>query len=94
MTNVTIAIDVMSGDHGLAVTIPAALEVLSRQTQVSLILVGQVDLIEQQLRQHNVTQLPARLSIQAASQVVMMDELASSALKTKKTHPCASQLSW
>lgn len=84
MTKVTIAIDVMSGDHGLAVTIPAALAVLKQQPHVHLILVGQVDLIEQTLRLHHIKQLPVGLSIQPSTEVVAMDESPSHALKNKK----------
>ncbi|MFN7097256.1 MAG: phosphate acyltransferase PlsX [Gammaproteobacteria bacterium] len=84
MTSVTIAIDVMGGDHGPSVTIPAALEVLKRHTNIKLVLVGQPDIIQQYLHQHGVKQLPATLQIHAATQVVGMDELPSSALKHKK----------
>jgi glycerol-3-phosphate acyltransferase PlsX len=84
LTNVTIAIDVMGGDHGPTVTIPAALKVLKKHTNLNLILVGQPDVIEQCLNKHGIKELPPTLRVHPATQVVEMDESPSSALKNKK----------
>ncbi len=83
----TIAIDVMSGDYGAATTVPAALDVLVSQPQLSMILVGDQDTIEQQLRQyddHDVSALRSRIELVHSSQVVAMDDKPSLALRNKK----------
>ncbi|TAK77468.1 MAG: phosphate acyltransferase PlsX [Gammaproteobacteria bacterium] len=78
----TIAIDAMGGDHGPPVTVPAALEVLSKYPELHLILVGDEAVLRQALQSHS---YPAnRLEIQHASQRVEMNELPSQALRTKK----------
>jgi len=82
MNNVTITIDAMGGDYGVAVTVPAALSILKKYANVRLVLVGDEKQIKSQLgflRRNN-----KRLSIHHASQQVTMDELPSKALRTKK----------
>ena len=80
---VTVAIDVMGGDHGPHVTIPAALALLKEDSNVKVILVGLSETIDAQLRLHKAQNHP-RISIQHASEVVFMDESPQSALKNKK----------
>ncbi|HEU0289424.1 MAG TPA: phosphate acyltransferase PlsX [Burkholderiales bacterium] len=81
--DVRIAIDCMGGDHGAHVTVPAALGVLRANPDVSFILVGRQDVIEQQLAGHD--PVPGgRVSIRHASQVVEMDEAPASAMRGKK----------
>lgn len=80
---VTIAVDVMGGDHGAHVTVPATLAFVSRHPDVAVILVGQQTEIEQALRRHQAVSHP-QISIQHASEVVAMDESPQSALKNKK----------
>ncbi|MFM8758154.1 MAG: phosphate acyltransferase, partial [Methylophilaceae bacterium] len=46
---VTIAVDVMGGDHGAKVTVPATLSFLKTHPDVRVILVGQQPAIEQAL---------------------------------------------
>lgn len=71
----------MGGDHGPSVVVPAALSFLAKNPDCQLILVGQ----EAAIREHLPNgELPERLSLQLASQVVGMDELPSSALRGKK----------
>ena len=82
MAVITIAIDAMGGDHGESVTVPAALEVLSRRSDLRLILVGDEALLRQALSSH--TYDSSRLDIQHASQRVAMDEPPAVALRTKK----------
>lgn len=80
---VKIAIDCMGGDHGLKVTIPACMEYLERDSDVSLILVG----IESQIRdalQGHPEALVKRTTIHHASEVVGMDEPPAQALRGKK----------
>lgn len=72
----------MGGDFGPPVTIPAALDVLAKHANLHLILVGDTSIIEQALTNH--TYDTSRLRIVHASQQVLMDELPSQALRTKK----------
>lgn len=78
----TIAIDAVGGDHGLSVSVPAALWVLSQYPTVRLCLVGNAIQIEHALAGHAYPQ--DRLRIVHASQRVEMDELPSLALRNKK----------
>ncbi len=73
----------MGGDHGVRVTVPAALDFLKREPDVSVILVGVADAIETELRR-NGAHTHERLSIKAASQVVAMDDPPAQALRGKR----------
>lgn len=79
----TVALDAMGGDHGPEVVVPAALSVLSDSVEVDLILVGDRDAIDGELRRRR-AQPSERLRIRHASQQVEMDELPSQALRAKK----------
>ena len=79
---ITLAVDAMGGDHGPSVTIPAAINALSKYDQLHIILVGDKELIQTELKKNKYTNM--RLSIQHASEVVDMDESPQSALKNKK----------
>ena len=81
--DITVAIDAMGGDHGLHVTVPAALEALAADNQLNIVLVGLSDAIEAELKAHNAT-INSRLRIHHASEVVEMGEQPQSALKNKK----------
>jgi len=81
--NIIVAVDAMGGDHGPEVTVPAALELLDRESDVSVILVGLPDRIEAVLRRHRAVLSP-RLQVLAATEVVAMDEPPAQALKRKK----------
>lgn len=78
---ITVALDAMGGDHGVSVVVPAALKYLKQDATLELILVGKEDLIRQEFPRG---ELPARISIQHASQEVTMDDLPSHALRHKK----------
>lgn len=80
---VTIAVDAMGGDHGPKVTVPASLELLERDPEVEIILVGLPEPIEKVLNQHSASLSP-RLRIHPATQVVEMDEAPAFSLKKKK----------
>jgi glycerol-3-phosphate acyltransferase PlsX len=80
---ITIALDVMGGDHGADVVLPAALRALSRHDELDLLLVGDREIIEAGLERLRAAD-NARISIQHASQRVEMDEAASHALRFKK----------
>lgn len=81
--DVTLAIDVMGGDHGTTVTVPAALEYLKRFPGDTIILVGISAAIETELRALK-AQTSAHLRIHSATEVVKMDESPQSALRGKK----------
>jgi glycerol-3-phosphate acyltransferase PlsX len=71
----------MGGDHGPSVIVPAALDFISKDKDCNLILVGREDVIRSYLPGGD---LPARISLQHATQEVAMDELPSRALRGKK----------
>jgi glycerol-3-phosphate acyltransferase PlsX len=73
----------MGGDHGPRVTVPAVVDYLHRNPGTDIILVGLPDVIESELRALKATPNP-RLRIQAASEVVGMDESPALALRGKK----------
>jgi phosphate acyltransferase len=80
---VTVVVDTMGGDHGVHVTVPAALACLRRDPDVSCILVGQREAIERELARRHAAPGP-NLKIQHATEVVEMDEAPASAMRGKK----------
>lgn len=78
----TIAIDAMGGDFGPSVTVPAALHILAKYPKIKLILVGNENQITDALQKHYFDK--TRLKIQAASEIVEMDESPTQALRNKK----------
>jgi glycerol-3-phosphate acyltransferase PlsX len=83
MTQTVIAIDAMGGDHGPVVTVPAALSALKSHKKLELILVGDEQVLADELARHGAA-TGQRLSLHHASQVVGMDEKPSQALRGKK----------
>ena len=79
----TIALDAMGGDHGVSVTVPAALAMLKKHPELRLILVGRQDEIAAELARQQRTE-SGRLRVQHAGQVVAMDEPPTQALRAKK----------
>ena len=80
---VTISLDAMGGDHGVSVTVPAALAVHRAMSDVNLILVGNEDVIRDALSAAGVSE-SERLCIQHASQVVEMNDDPRKILRSKK----------
>lgn len=80
---VTIALDAMGGDHGPSVVVPAAISMLSKHAFLHVILVGDSAVINPMVAGELQAYAP-RLKVQHASQVVLMDELPSQALRHKK----------
>ncbi|MEK7990758.1 MAG: phosphate acyltransferase PlsX [Thiotrichaceae bacterium] len=78
-----IALDAMSGDFGVDVTVPSALQILREHKDLYLTLVGDADVLKQKIGQLP-AQLKQRITIHHTSQVVEMDEKPSLALKKKK----------
>lgn len=83
MTQVTLAIDCMGGDFGPPVTIPAALSALDKHPDLHLVLVGDEAAIRALLRQRKAEQHP-RLKVRHTTEVVLMDDKPSVALRSKK----------
>ena len=80
---VTIALDAMGGDHGVSVTVPAALTMLAKHVDLRLILVGREDALKPLLARHQ-ARYGERLRLHHASEEVSMHELPSQALRGKK----------
>ncbi len=76
----TIALDAMGGDFGPEVVVPAALNALNKNEDLKLILVGDQEKIEAQLKSSSAD----RLSIYHTSQIVEMDDPPAQALRSKK----------
>jgi glycerol-3-phosphate acyltransferase PlsX len=77
----TVAVDAMSGDHGAAVAVPAALDVLASTPDLRLIIVGRRDVVLPLLGavlDHD------RCRFVEATEVVTMDERPQDALRRKK----------
>ena len=83
MREITIAIDAMGGDHGPHVTVKAALNILRREDDVNIVLVGLEDAITAELKLRR-AQVGTRLRVHHASEVVKMDDPLSVALRSKK----------
>ena len=79
----TIAIDVMSGDHGPEVTVPASKHFLKRNPNVRMRLVGDEAQIKQQLGKLS-AEILSRIDIHHTTEVVQMDESPAHAMKKKK----------
>jgi glycerol-3-phosphate acyltransferase PlsX len=86
LNNITIAVDAMGGDHGPTVIVPAALEALKQHDTLKLILVGDSEVLRQQLQHHQKKSAvdESRLVIHHTSQTIAMDESPAVALRTKK----------
>lgn len=81
--NVSIALDCMGGDHGVRVTVPAALDFLAREPDASIILVGQPEEIHRELKRAGAVE-SERLTVKPASEVVAMDDPPAQALRGKR----------
>jgi glycerol-3-phosphate acyltransferase PlsX len=76
----TIAVDVMSGDHGAAVAVPAALDVLQASPDLRLLIVGRGEVVRPLLAGADAS----RCVLVEASEVVGMDEKPREAVRRKK----------
>ena len=75
-----LAVDVMGGDHGPSVTVPACLEFLRSHPEAELLLVGKQDVVRASLGG-----APApRVQVVDATEVVAMDEDIRTAIRTKR----------
>ncbi|HEY5310693.1 MAG TPA: phosphate acyltransferase, partial [Casimicrobiaceae bacterium] len=80
---VTVAVDAMGGDHGLAVTVPASLQFLDDTPDARVILVGLEAPLMLALSKVRGSARD-RVRVQAASEIVAMDEPPADALRKKK----------
>lgn len=78
---IIVAVDAMGGDHAPAVEVEGAVAA-ARQWGIPIVLVGDQQRLQDELRKHNVTGLD--LSVQHASEVVGMHDSASDAVRKKK----------
>lgn len=81
---VTIAIDAMGGDHGVSVTVPAAMSYLDKHAEDVVVLVGLADAIKSELDKLGIAHDRPGLRIQHSTELVGMDEQPQSALRGKK----------
>ncbi len=81
--NVTIALDAMGGDRGPSVVLSAAVTMLQKNSFLHIIMVGKTDVLEPMMQRYH-SAFGNRLELVPASQVVLMDELPSQALRGKK----------
>ncbi|MFN0316865.1 MAG: phosphate acyltransferase PlsX [Burkholderiales bacterium] len=81
--SVTIALDCMGGDHGIKVTVPAALRFIQGNSGVNIILVGKQDALEKALAAAHAAQSD-RIKIRPASEVVEMNDAPAVALRAKR----------
>ena len=84
--SVRIAVDCMGGDHGLPVTVPAALSFAANEPTASLLLVGRAPQIDAELQRHAARHALVRERVRVihAEDVVEMHDALSTALRTKK----------
>lgn len=80
---ITVAIDAMGGDHGLSVTVAAALSYLKHTIDTKVILVGDAGGVERTLAASGRFE-SERVSIQLATEIVAMDEAPALAIRKKK----------
>jgi len=83
ISRATVAVDVMSGDHGLSETLPAAIASLNELAGLSLLLVGDEAAIKSHLG-GELLRWGERLKVVHASQVVEMDDSPSKVLRSKR----------
>ena len=79
----TIALDIMGGDQGYLITIPAAIMAIEKMPNLHLILCGDEQLITEELSKKSLLD-STQLSIYPTTETVEMDDLPSFALRTKK----------
>lgn len=83
MSHLTIALDIMGGDHGPLIILAAAKAALIKHPQLKLLLCGDGPLIERQIQDWS-EDLRQKVTCIPTSQVVSMQDLPTQALKNKK----------
>jgi glycerol-3-phosphate acyltransferase PlsX len=77
---IRIAIDCMGGDHGVPVTVPAALAFMKHQPDAQLLLVGR----ESDVKSHLPSTLPRGIEVVHTDEVVEMHDPVALALRSKR----------
>ncbi|MCB1673997.1 MAG: phosphate acyltransferase PlsX [Pseudomonadales bacterium] len=80
---ITIAVDAMGGDFGPRVTIPATLSILKKNTQLSVVFVGQESQIQPYLAKLS-PDILARIRVVHTDEMVTMDDKVAVALRQKR----------
>ncbi|WP_100657190.1 phosphate acyltransferase PlsX [Alteromonas flava] len=83
MSQLTIALDIMGGDHGPPVILAAAIRAITQHPQCHFILCGDESIIKPKLSALTNDEL-ARVTVQHCDQIVAMDEKPTQALRAKK----------
>lgn len=83
LIRLTLALDVMGGDFGPSVTVPAALQALNSNSQLTLLLVGNPDTITPLLAKADFEQR-SRLQIIPAQSVIASDARPSQAIRNSR----------
>ncbi|MFZ4832799.1 phosphate acyltransferase PlsX [Rouxiella sp. Mn2063] len=83
MKRLTLALDVMGGDFGPSVTVPASLQALTSNPELHLLLVGDPDIITPLLAQADASQ-QSRISIIGAESVIASDARVSQAIRASR----------
>ena len=83
MRHLTIALDIMGGDNGPLITLPAVEKALQEFPQLNFILCGDADAMESYF-QNTQPAFRERLTFQHCTQSVAMDEKPTQALRNKK----------
>ena len=83
LTRLTLALDVMGGDFGPTVTVPAALQALNSNSQLTLLLVGDPDTITPLLAKADFEQR-SRLQIIPAQSVIASDARPAQAIRSSR----------
>ncbi|TYG10188.1 phosphate acyltransferase PlsX [Klebsiella grimontii] len=83
MTRLTLALDVMGGDFGPSVTVPAALQALNSNSQLTLLLVGDPDAIAPLLAKADFEQR-SRLQVIPAQSVIASDARPAQAIRASR----------
>ena len=74
----------MGGDYGATVTVPAVRLALQEEPRLHVMLVGDLDILQAQLKRAKTRVKPEQLTLHAATQIVSMDEPPALALRNKK----------
>lgn len=83
LTRLTLALDVMGGDFGPSVTVPAALQALNSNSQLTLLLVGDPDTIAPLLAKADFEQR-SRLQVIPAQSVIASDARPAQAIRASR----------
>ena len=78
-----IALDAMGGDHGVSTTVPSAIRFLNKNLDVEIILVGDSNVIHNELAKHNSSAIKSRIEVVHATEVVAMDALPQVAMRVR-----------